>query len=62
MHFEAAPSLKDDLIFILKHATSCIEPVVGLLETSGVVTAPACRLPGPRFDFNLEGEHHAKIN
>ena len=49
VHFEAAPTLKDDLIFILKHATGCTELVVGLLETTETVMAPASRYPGPGF-------------
>jgi hypothetical protein len=41
VHCEAAPTLKDDMIFIFKHAETCIEPVVRLLETAGTVLAPA---------------------
>ena len=40
VHFEAAPTLKDDLIYIMRYAKSCVEPAIDLLKKAGLVVAP----------------------
>eukprot|EP01043_Picozoa_sp_COSAG02_P023738 COSAG02_NODE_1275_length_13506_cov_8.845603_18_plen_1068_part_00 len=47
VHFEAAPTLKDDLLYIMRHAKSCVEPAVDLLKNSGLVMAPRDYQAGP---------------